>query len=92
MRPRNFAYLTTFIGVFPRRMLGSGERKNEKNVLLVNMHADCLGGGELKTVLGLPILHAVNAQLHIALSILFNNLPRTHRAKSSTNKDQDGIE
>ena len=47
MRPRNFASLTTFIGVFPRKMLGSGE----KNVLLVKVDADCLGGGELEAVL-----------------------------------------
>ena len=26
IRPRNFASLTTFIGVFPRRMLGSGKK------------------------------------------------------------------
>ena len=33
--------------LFPRRMLGSGE----KNVVLVKVDADSLGGGELKTVL-----------------------------------------
>ena len=27
MRPGNLASLTTFVGVFPRRMLGSGENR-----------------------------------------------------------------
>ena len=38
IRPRNFASLTTFIGVFPRRMLGS----EKKNVLLMKMNTDRL--------------------------------------------------
>ena len=56
IRPRNFASLTSFIGVFPRRMLGSG--KNNSTVGEVD--ADCLGGGELRSVLKHPVLNAVN--------------------------------
>ena len=59
IRPRNFASLTTFIGVFPRRMLGSGE----KNVLLMEMNTDRLRGGELEVVLRHPLLNAVYTQL-----------------------------
>ena len=40
-----FDYFYRF--VFPRKMLGSGK----KNVLLVKVDADCLGGGKLKAVL-----------------------------------------
>ena len=63
MRPKNFASLTTFIGVFPRRMLGSGK----KNVLLMKVDADCLGGGKHKDILRHPLLDAVNTQLHSPL-------------------------
>ena len=42
--PRNLASLTTFIGIFPRKMLGSGE----KNVWLVKVDADCLEVENLK--------------------------------------------
>ena len=84
--PRNFASLTTFMGVFPRRMLGSGEEK--KKVLLMEMNTDCLRGGEPEAVLSHPLLNAVYTQLHSSLSTLFNVFPLTHKAKSSTNKEQ----
>ena len=43
----------------------------------MKVDTDCLGGGELKTVLRHPVLDAaVNTQLH-------NVFPRTHKAKSS---------
>ena len=61
--PRNFASLTTFIGVSPRRMLGSGE----KTVLLMKMNTDRLRGGELEAVLSHPLLNAVYTQLHSSL-------------------------
>ena len=61
--PRNFASLTTFIGVFPRRMLGSGEKK----VLLMERNTDRLRGGELEAVLRHPLLNAVYTQLHSSL-------------------------
>ena len=71
IRPRNFASLTTFIGVFPRRMLGSGEKrkkqKQKQNVLLMEMNTDRLGGGELEAVLRYPLLNAVYTQLHSSL-------------------------
>ena len=53
--PRNFASLTTFMGVFPRRVLGSGK----KTVLLMEMNIDRLRGGELEAVLSHPLLNAV---------------------------------
>ena len=61
--PRNFASLTTFMGVFPRRMLESGK----KNVLLMEMKTDRLRGGELEAVLSHPLLNAVYTQLHSSL-------------------------
>ena len=61
--PKNFASLTIFIGVFPRRMLGSGE----KTVLLLKMNTDRLRGGELEAVLRHPLLNAVYTQLHTSL-------------------------
>ena len=79
IRPRNFASLTTCIGVFPRRMLGSGE----KNILLMEMN---LGGGELEAILRHPLLNTVYTQLY--------NFPlcltsfHSHKAKLSTNKEQ----
>ena len=63
--PRNFASLTTFIGVFPRRMLGSGEE--EKKVLLMEMNTDSLRGGKPEAVLRHPLLNAVYTQLHNSL-------------------------
>ena len=63
--PRNFASLTTFIGVFPR-MLGSGE-KERKKVLLMEMNTDRLRGDELEAVLRHPLLNAVYTQLHSSL-------------------------
>ena len=60
---RNFTSLTTFIGVFPRRMLGSWE----KNVLLMEMNTDRLRGGELEAVLRHPLLNAVYTQPHSSL-------------------------
>ena len=39
--------MTTFIGVSPGRMLGEGGEKE----LLVEVDADCLGGGELEAIL-----------------------------------------
>ena len=62
--PRNFASLTKFMGVFPRRVLGSGEKKN---VLLMEMNTDRLRGGELEAVLSHPLLNAVYTQLHSSL-------------------------
>ena len=62
--PRNFASLTKFMGVFPRRMLGSGEKKN---VLLMEMNTDRLRGGELEAVLSHPLLNAIYTQLHSSL-------------------------
>ena len=52
-----------FYVVFPRRMLGSGE----KNVLLMEMNTDRLRGGELEAVLSHPFLNAVYTQLHSSL-------------------------
>ena len=48
IRPRNFASLTTFIDVFFSQ---KNVRVWGKNVLLVKVDADCLGGGKLKAVL-----------------------------------------
>ena len=64
IRPRNFASLTTFIDVFPKRMLGSGKKR------FVGESGDCLGGGELKAVLRHPLLDSVNTQLHSPLHSL----------------------
>ena len=76
--PRNFASLTTFIGVFPRRMLASGERKKQekgeekrkrknKHVLLMEMNTDSLRDGKPEAVLRHPLLNAVYTQLHNSL-------------------------
>ena len=62
---RNISSLTTFMGVFPRRMLGSGGEK--KHVLLMEMKTDRLRGGELEAVLSHPLLNAVYTQLHSSL-------------------------
>ena len=66
--------MTTFKGVFPRRILGSGE----KNILLVKVDADRLGGGELKAVLRLPLLNTVNTQLHSRLHSVYRPVSYTH--------------
>ena len=60
--PRNFASLTTFIGVFPEESRGW-----EKTILLMEMNTDCLRGGELEAVLRHPLLNAVYTQLHSSL-------------------------
>ena len=53
----------------------------------MEMNTDRLGGGELEAVHRHPLLNAVYTQL-LALSTLFNVFPLTHKAKSSTNKEQ----
>ena len=50
---------STFFGIFPRRMLGSG---GKKHVLLMEMNTDRLRGGELEAVLSHPLLNAVDRQ------------------------------
>ena len=83
MRPRNFASLSTFIGVFPRRMLGSGKKpycwwKWIHTVL------------EVENLKPLSDTHFWTLFTHrcIPLSTLFNVFQFTHKAKSSTNKEQ----
>ena len=66
--PRNFAFLTTFIGVFSQKNV----RVWEKNVLLMEMNTDRLRGGELEAVLRHPLLKAVYTQLHSSLFPLTN--------------------
>ena len=70
--PRNFAPLTTFVGVFPRRMSGSGKKP-------------CCWWKWIQTVLEVENLMPF---WHLALSTLFNVFPLTHKAKSSTKKEQ----
>ena len=60
--PRNFASLTTFIGVFHRRILGSGGGGGG-----TEMNTDSLRGGEPEAVLRHPLLNAVYTQLHNSL-------------------------
>ena len=62
--PRNFASLTTFMGVFPQKNVRVWEKKN---VLLMEMNTDRLRGGELEAVLSHPLLNAVYTQLHSSL-------------------------
>ena len=62
-KTKEFCFFDYFIGVFPRRMLGSVEKK----VLLMEMNTDRLGGGELEAVLRHPLLNAVYTQLHSSL-------------------------
>ena len=83
IRPRNFASFTTFIGVFPRRMLGSGKKtycwwKWIQTVLEVE---------NLKPFLD---THFWTRFTHscIPLSTLFNVFPLRHKTKLSTNKEQ----
>ena len=63
---KEFSFSDYFLGIFPRRMLGSGK----KNVLLMEMNTDRLGGGELEAVLRHPLLNAVYTQLHSSLQSL----------------------
>ena len=47
--PRNFASLTTFIGVFPRRTLGSGEeKKTEEKKTKENNNNRTVDGNEYR--------------------------------------------
>ena len=61
--PRNFASLTTFMGVFSQKNV----RFWEKNVLLMEMNTDRLRDGELEAVLSHPLLNAVYTQLRSSL-------------------------
>ena len=62
-RNKIFVCFCIFVGVFPRRMFGFGE----KGVLLMGMNTDRLGGEELEAVLSHPLLNAVYTQLHSSL-------------------------
>ena len=62
-KTKELCFFDYFIGVFPRRMSGSGE----KNVMLMKMNTDRLRGGELEAVLRHPLLNAVYTQLHTSL-------------------------
>ena len=66
IKPRNLASLTTFIGIFPRKMLGSGGKKS----IVGESGCRLSWGGELKAVLRHPLLNAVNTQLHSTLHCL----------------------
>ena len=49
------------------RVWGKNKEKNPKNVPLMEMNTDRLGGGELEAVLRYPLLDAVYTQLHSSL-------------------------
>ena len=84
--PKNFASLTTFIGVFPR-MLGSGEKERKKKYCWWKWIQTVL---EVMNLKPFSDTHFWTLFTHscIALSTLFNVFPLTHKAKSSTNKKQ----
>ena len=84
--PRNFASLTTFMGVFPRRVLGSGKEK-KKTYCWWKWIQTVL---EVENLKPFSDTHFWTLFTHscIPLSTLFNVFPLRHKAKSSTNKEQ----
>ena len=56
-----------FFDYFYRRFSQENVRVLEKNVLLMEINTDRLGGGELEAVLRHPLLNAVYAQVHSSL-------------------------